>query len=583
MEVKVNGQLIELGDSMPAITKKSIDVNNPTSRFVDFTNKFVLPDTVKNRNIFENPNAVGTNNRSFEKIYDVSIFDVFEIFQGKGRLTSSKKNTFDLQVIDNSKDLFNALNAKLNTVNWDDKDTILTQAAIDAQDEYDVDNCWIWGKMCCHVRPTIINTDQTTGDDRTKYSRPQFNVNALLKKALAAQGYTFIEPDERLAISSNHKQFYFTDYQKSFSNVNFSVTGSQQITDWDTYDFKEASVTAVSASVKGLSKHSYRVRGTFTASEGMYLQLYSIDQTGTKPIYNTIQLPESGFLDYTTSLIYDGVTGMTTTFTIIGTGSVTFEDVLVYKVVDEKEEDLSTNHFLNHYIKAYDNLPSEMTYIDLYKLICVLFNKYPIVDTYNKVFSFGSLSNLSKLNSVDWSNKFVIGSEQISNDYSGLFQKNIIRWTNDETLQYSHAESYFTTDNESLKAEGDYLVIPYSSSIDVIVNSNTIAHAEIYNDTTRITDHEIGQRVFLIEGTRLTFDNLHADEMIEYYYKRWFDSLNRVRLITCEANLSKLDVIKWNEKQLVYIDYFKTTFIVLEISNFIPGRLTKIKLLAYGR
>jgi len=583
MEVKVNGEIIELGNSYPAITRKAFDINNPSNRFADITNRFDLPDTQDNREKFEHPYSVGSNNRALDKSYDVVISDIFELFRGKGFLSSVKKGSLSLQCVDNSKDLFNALNAKLNTVLWDDYDTILTQAAIDAQDTYDVDNCWIWGKMCCHRQAIQVNTDQTTGDSRTKYSRPQFNLNSLLKRAIEAKGYTFTEPDEHLAISSNHKQFFFSDYQKSFSNVTYNPVGSLQITGWSTYDFKEASVTATSTTVKGLSKHNYRVRGYFTADEGISLRIHSVDQGGTKHIYNTIALPESGFLDYVTSEVYNGPTGMTTDFYLIGTGSVTFEDVLIYKIVDEKNEDLSTNHFLDHYIKAYDNLPDDLTYNDLWKLVCILFNKYPIVDTYNKVFSFGTFANLNKLNSVDWSSKFIIGSEDISNNYSGLAQKNKLTWDNDITVLYNHGDEYFLTDNESLPAELDYIKIPFSSSIDVQVNSNTIAQVEIYDDTTRIPDRDLNKRVFYINGDRLEFDELHWLELKEYYYNDFFNSLYRVRMITADFNLSKLDVFNWEKNKLVYIDYFKTTFFVLEISNFIPGRKTKCKLLAYGR
>ena len=582
MELEIDGILAELGNSVPAITRKSIDINNPSSRFVDFTNSFQLPVTGQNRKIFESPELVGSNNRSFDKLYDVVLRDLSILFQGHGFLTGVTKDNYLFQVVAKSKDLFNNLNVKLNTVNWDDKDTVLTQTSIDAQDEYDIDNCWIWGKMCCHKQPIIANTDQTTGDDRTKYSRPQFNVNSLLKRAIEAQGYTFTEPSERLAISSNHKQFFFADYQKTF-NATYNPAGTLQLTGFDTYDFKEAGVTVTNTTVKGTSKHNYRVRGNFTSTGNIYIQIYSIDQSGTKPIYNTIQLPASGFLDYSSSEIDDGPTGMTTTFSLVGTGTVIFEDVLIYKIVDERNEDLSTNPFLNHYIKAYDNLPDDLTYIDLYKLICVLFDKYPIVDAKNKTFSFGSLANLNKLNAVNWSEKFVEKSEQVSSNYSGLFQKNILRYTNDITVPYNHAEGSFNTDNESLEKEGDYIALQFSSTIDVIVNSNTIAQVEIYEETGRIVDREIRKRVYKIVGSTLTFDGLHWEELASTYYSDLFRSLNRVRALDVSMNLKKLDVIKWSEKQLVYIDYFESTFIVLEISNFISGRLTKIKLLNYGR
>jgi hypothetical protein len=90
-------------------------------------------------------------------------------------------------------------------------------------------------------------------------------------------------------------------------------------------------------------------------------------------------------------------------------------------------------------------------------------------------------------------------------------------------------------------------------------------------------------RLYWINDDKLQFTPINWTSIVQNYYSIWFAALNRVRSITCEMNLDKLDILKWNEKQLVYIDYFKTTFIVLEINNFIPGRLTKVKLLGYGR
>jgi hypothetical protein len=582
MELTINGLIAELGDSMPSITKKSVDIENPSARFVDFTNRFVLPDTNQNRRIFGSPAKIGSDNRSYDKLYDCSLRDVFEIFRGKGFLDSGTIGKFNFQLVDKSKDLFNSLSVKLDSVSWDDKDTVLTQTAINALDVYDIDNCWFWGKACYHRQPKIQNTDQTTGDARCKYSRPAFNINSLLKRAIEAQGFGFTEPPINLAMSSNHKQFFFADYQKTF-NSSYSPAGTLAITGFDTYDFKEADVTVTGSTVKGISKHNYHVRGFVTTSADIHLNISSTDETTTKNIYNHIALPRSGYLDYITSEIYDGPTGMTTSFTLVGAGEVSFNNVLIYKMVDENNEDLSTNPFLNHYIKFYDNIDKDLTYMDLIRLICVLTNSYPVVDNYNKVFSFASLANLNKMNSVDWSDKFVINSESVNSKYNGLFQKNYLRWENDITVNRDHGSDYFLTDNESLVAEGDYMVLSFGSSVDVIVNSNEIAQLEVYDDANRIQDREVKRRIFLIEDSRLIFNGLHWEQLKAAYYDEWFNSLYRVRSIPCEVNLNKLDVLKWHPKQLVYIDYFKTTFIVLEINNFISGRKTKVKLLAYGR
>jgi hypothetical protein len=581
MEVIVNGRQVELGNSTPAITRKSIDINDPSARFIDFTNKFQLPDTLNNREIFESPAAIGSNNRSYDKLFDVEIRDVFQIFKGKGYLDQGTKDKFSLQVIDDSKILFKGIDVKLISILWDDCDTLLDQTSINALDSLDINNCWFWGKACYHERAFTQNTDQTTGDDRTMYSRPAFYVQGLLNRAIANVGYTLVSPLPDLAISSNHKQFFFTNYQKTF-NATYNPAGTLAITGFDTYDFKHANISVTNTEVKNLLKANIRIRGNFTTTAPIYLFIHTIDQTSAKIIDNKFLLPTSGFADFMTSEIYDSPTGMTATFSLIGTGTVTFDDVLVYAVVNEKYEDLSTNPFLDMKIKAYDNLP-DITYLDLFKLICVVSNKYPIVDNYNRTLSFGTLANLSKLDQVDWSDKFIQGSETISSQFGGLFKRNRLRYLNDITVNIDLGCFYFDTDNDNLKDDGDYIVVNFGASNDVSIGSNTVCQIPVYNDTSRVEDQEINIRLFAVVSDKLQFAPLTWWYLSENYYDEWFLSLYRIRAIEAEFNLNKLDVLSWRPKQLIYVDYFKTVFIVLEISNFIPGQRTRVKLLSYGR
>jgi len=224
-----------------------------------------------------------------------------------------------------------------------------------------------------------------------------------------------------------------------------------------------------------------------------------------------------------------------------------------------------------------------LTYLDLFKLICVISNKFQIVDSYAKTISFGSFANLNKMNAVDWSDKFVIGSEQTQSKFERVAQKNWLKYENDLTVAPELGWSYFETDNEVLPTEGDYLVLKFGASNDVTINSNSIAQASVYNDTTRIQNQTINIRLFYAIGSLLQFTPISWEKLALNYYANYFNSLYRIRAIDAEFNLNKLDVLSWRENQLVYLDYFKTTFLVLEISNFIPGRKTKVNLLSYGR
>ena len=187
------------------------------------------------------------------------------------------------------------------------------------------------------------------------------------------------------------------------------------------------------------------------------------------------------------------------------------------------------------------------------------------------------------MNSKNWSDKFVIDSESITQLYKGLAKKNYLKYSNDSTIDVRTGEAYFETDNDNLQDEIDYLVLNYGASNEVDINSNTIAHVSVYDDTTRVIDQEVNIRLFNINSDKLDFATLDWNYIKDNYYLNWFNSLNRVRVVTCELNLSKLDFLSWSETDLIYIEHFKSTFIVLEIGNFIPNRLTKVKLLNYGR
>jgi len=471
---------------------------------------------------------------------------------------------------------------KLRDVSWDDKDTILTTTAIDALDSENISTCWFWGKCCLHENAIKINTDQTTGDDRCKYSRPSFYLQGLLNRAIVSAGYTLTAPTPGLAISACHNDFFFTSYQKTV-DANYAPAGSLNFTGLDTNDFEHADLTVASTNINiGTTKTKFRIRGTITSDAALTLSFAAIDNSdNTKIITSNLQI-NAGVqdVDFTTSDFYSD-NGMTVYLTFTGSGSVDI-DALLYTIISDRDLDLSTNPFLGYKIKAYDNLP-DLSYLDLFKTICVIFNKYQNINTFTKVFSFNSFANLNKNRAKTWSAKFIQDSDTVTSNFVGLFQKNWLSYANDTTVAQRLGWSYFDTDNEKLEKEGEYIALKYGASHDVNIDTNKVAQMKVYTDTTRQTTQTINIRLFQIVSDKLQFTPIAWGALVSGYYSNFFNSLYRVRVIDAEFNLNRLDVLSWQPKDLVYIDFFKTTFIVLAINNFISGRKTKVKLLAYGR
>src|SRR3972149_9378309 len=189
MKLEINGIKADLGNSEIAISRRTFDIDNPTDRFIDITNQFILPETQINKQIFNSPEAVNSNNDSFEKLYIAKVIDQFFLFNGYGFLSDRTKAGFKFQLIDKSKELFDALKVKLNSVNWDDKDILLTEAWLNVLSVLDSDTCWTWPVICCHINRIQVNTALTTGDARVRYSRPSFYLTGLLKKAISLQNY----------------------------------------------------------------------------------------------------------------------------------------------------------------------------------------------------------------------------------------------------------------------------------------------------------------------------------------------------------------------------------------------------------
>lgn len=584
MEIKINGQNVEfVSDSKPAITRKSIDINNPSARYIDYTNKFRLSNSHTNRQIFDNPENIESDGQ--HKYYNVSISDIYQIFRGKGILINVNDEYYDLQVVDQSTDLFKKLKAKINTIDIDSQDTELSTSEIDLLDTNSLDNIWIWNKLCLHENAIRDNTDQISGggNDRTKYSRPCFNLQSFLKAAIEAEGYTYSSSNTLLAFAGWHKEFFFTSYQKTLDTT-YAATGTYNVPNLDTNDFEHPDISTTSTVIDiDTKKLKFRLRGSITSDASVDVIVRGTDQVDpTKVTDSVLKIAEgSQDVDFSTS-DFQSDNGIDIELLIVGTGSVTFDEVFFYSLHSDKDEDLSTNPFLAYKIKAFDNLP-DLSFIDLYRTICIIGNEYHKIDNLANTFEWLEMSEMSKLNSVDWSDKFIIESFEKTKDYKGLAQQNNLSYTNDITLNQEFGKSNFVTSDETIKKESDYFKLVFGASKDVVINSNRISQADVYNDTTRIVDQELSMRVFNIDDDKLNFESLKWENLKAANYQALFNALAKPIIINAQFNLESMDVLKWEETQLAYIDYFSSTFIVLEISNFIPGKQTKVKLLHYGR
>lgn len=574
MELEINGVKADIRSNDISITRKTLDIQNPELRFIDVTNSFKLPWTDINREIFFGSTKVNSTSDAFERKYIAKIIDQFVIFNGYGILTNVSENeSFEFQLVDKSKDLFNKLDQSITNDTWDDYDFINNTTNKATLKTEDIDNPICWPDVIYHKKKISANTGLA-------YSRPCLYLSGVLNIKLEALGYSFTNP-LKLAINLNADNFLFTSYQKT---LNQTVTDGNFIIGLDSTDM-DIDVTLASNSIRvDGQKTRFRIRGDITHSDtsDKYLIVTGYDSTAgtTETQYFFINRYDTA-IDFITGDFQSDNLTMMIKFQITG-GDVTFVNTLLYSLIDEKDRtDLDTNPFDGYYVKVLDNLP-DITYKDIYRLMCITTNSVHVIDSLTKEFSFTSFSGLSKLRSLDWSDRFIMENAAIDNDVSGFAKSNLLTFSNDETVPSRLGWDSFETDGDNLEDEKEYLNIPFSASKEVSIGSQNYVSIDIYEDTQRIPDRTLNTRIFTVDSGVSYFSTLDWKNL-KAIYEGLFDSLYQIRHISCQMNLKKLDVLGWDLVKLVYIARYGRYFIIEEIDDFIAGAKTDVKLLRYGR
>lgn len=573
MELEINGVKADLGNATIAITRESFSVENPENRFISITNSVNLPDTEINRTIFNSPAKINSTNDSFDVLYLARVIDQTILFDGYGILTEGKEREgFQFQLIDKSKDVFNQLERQIDDFDWDIYDiyhNTTDQAAIETES---INNPICWPRVCFHQKKIVGNLG-------LEYSRPSAYLPGILNLKLLDLGYSFSTPI-KLAASMNHDDFLFTSYEKT---LNYSITGGNDLTGLDVNDFEHSSLLTTSTYIDfGPKKTRIRIRGSIeiTGTETLYLVVEAYDSAAAELEIQKYPInPTDTEIDIITADYKTSVSIMEVSFSIEGTGSIQFNNTLLYSLHPEEDAiNLDTNPFDEFKIKVKDNLPN-MTFKDIYKTICITTNSTHNINTFDKSFEFKSFAGVKKLRSLDWSDKFIQNTESINNDYGNLAKKNWLKYDNDETVNRLLGADYFNTNNENLEDEKDYLTLPFGASEETVISAVSMIAIDVYNDTQRIPEQTINIRLYKVDSGLSSFLSW---EILKPLYQNIFNSLLRVRAIECEMDLKKLDVMGWDLVQLIYIDYYSSHFILLSIDDFVSGTPTQVKLLKYG-
>jgi hypothetical protein len=586
MRLEIDGKEVDITDELIAISRAVINTENVTERKIDITNRFSLPDTNNNRDIFESGQLLASDSNGFDKTYPAKIIDQDFLFNGIAFIKEYTDRIFKVQLSEASKSLFDAMKDDINVLDFEQYDFTFNQASYDILKVRGVDNIWAWPVISMHEDNIISKSRYTAGNDGLKYSRPVLNYKKLIDSIFAAQKWSLTFSNEifdRLGLSVNHKNFFVTSYQKTLTQI---IAGNGSLTGLDVNDFEFGVTTSNTDIDIGNTKTAFRLRGNITATS-----LYTIKITstyGAETLTEELKVePGTNAVDFKTKA-FEGNTGTNSVaISVEGTGQITFDDTLLYTIISEKDlAPLSGNPLLGYRVKVHDNLP-DLTQKEVFRNLLLMTNAVIIPDSLSKVITLKSLNKLNKNNAYDWSDKFEKGSQFVINRPGDLSQVNELTYDNDDSVFPSLGKDSFPVDNESLDKVGTFIELDYGASNQVILNTFNTAEFSIYNDDERNDDINI-RIVYLYDNDDITpvfsigrFTPLDWRSLKELYYTNWLESHRRYRMVEGLFDLKKLDVLSFDFLKLVYIDELKSSFFVYEIEDFVPGRLTKLNMLKF--
>ena len=99
----------------------------------------------------------------------------------------------------------------------------------------------------------------------------------------------------------------------------------------------------------------------------------------------------------------------------------------------------------------------------------------------------------------------------------------------------------------------------------------------VYDDTERIS--ELNTCLAYYENDLAKFDKLNGDNVINEYYSNYVDAIKKGVIVTADFKLSKTDFFQFNFSRMIYVKQLKSTFYVIEISNYTEDKNTTLKLL----
>jgi len=570
-ELTIDGNAVDLGTSRLVFSKKGYSFEDWLTKDIPYSERITLPETSLLNSIFFRPFSQDIQGQKFSKFHNYKYRDNGKIVSsGIAKLEGfNESRQYELQLLDGSFALFQSINDNISALDFESSDFIFGTSSYTAMKVLNA-SVWIWAASSMHEEKTL---SRNILGGNISFSRPYLSTKRLLEKIFLVHGWSYdLNTDSDLfdkLIISARSDFLFTSYEKSFSGS--QSTGNIDLT--SPIFIKRDSVTS-SVTLNLTYDSVIRFRGNIDADNDFILQL---TVTGTDAQIQTLGINKG--LEYYDLYSNDFKAGSAVTISVTGTGSIEFDNFLIYTIIDENDFGIIGSAAFNLFkVKTYDNLP-EISQKELFKHLLVSIGGFFTTNNFNKKITISALSSLSRMSAMDWSTKFIDQSESVSL-LSGYGKTNYYNYNNSREKLSNLGRGSFIIVNETLDEVENIYDSIFAASLEVEI-TDTMIDNTIYNNTERIEDVNtlLGYYENISDYTVARFGQLNGNNILANYYVNFLNAVKKGEMIECKFNLNKSDFFLFDFTRLVYLLQKKSVFYVLKIGNYTDGKLTDVTLL----
>lgn len=571
----IEGIEADLGSAVVAITRQVFLLENLNDRNLAFTNTFELPNSQTNKKIFGNPANVASTSQGFDKLYRTTFENGGQIIYGWGVLKEAN-STYKFQITDRAADFWAGLDG-LITDYLDESldDFIFNKTAVDNLGVLN-DSIWLWPVISMHTARTAAKSPLNNTKPE-EYSRPLVSLQKLAERAFVRAGWLYTPQSFEFPflVSANHSDFFFTSFENDINEIRLALSSAPLQLQAGAFT-KNVTFNPAGEIANIETGATIRLRGILFVAENQTAKISVIFDNGSET-FNYFEGTHE--IDLTCSN-----PDATTFYVRLQTSGAAELTVKVYTLYSETVKALNTNPWNGYRVKAFDNMP-DFSLMDLARAVFQLRGLYFDTDSHTPAVKFIRPNDLDIRAAVDWSGKFIPGSEKVRADFGSYAKINHLHYTNDETVP-AHLGCYdFSVLGAGRQAEGTAVQLPFGASFDIELSDIVCSYIPIYNNTERTTK-EKNIRLFEyyytpLEGGKLAaqFGTIGWAHVAENYYQKIFDALYRTRVVECEIMLRPADFSNYDFSRPVYISELQSHFLVLQIAEFVRNLPTKVLLL----